>query len=624
MNRLLLALLLTAPFGGCEAERPPATAEAEIPLAAFRAALPSTDWLNIDTPFAADPPSDAASMQAFTRSISVGVDAFAANISYIIQDIVDVAPVQTDGQRFAIWGPLTDPLSPATWRVTVRRADDGTMTHTLEGWPKAADPTEAVAVVWGEHRPNETGAQGGWTYDLTAGRALDRVAHESIGTVALSYVIEPSGRSVEARFTGVQGPRDPISSSTEYRYRADADGGGSFDFMANFDVDAPDVTRPRRELVQVRTRWLASGAGRADVLAGYGDLRDGVEAEISQCWSDKFSEVWQGFRVGEVVDRTEGTAADCVFDDTQRPQFDVDREGFADSDFARILPNAVDFKPGGIPIVDPVDEPAEYLGYANGAINGLEQYLGWVLTIFREITQYPLTSCEADACTWGPWTEWDTQRSTRVVVRRVDPNSYTYSLAIKAFGAPESEWKELVVGGFVNGETERHGQGYFDFDLALLRESGADDTIEADRLRAEFRRQGNSGEMAAWIDGVPGFPGMNSARYFLSTSPLGGRIDMETPADIHQGDPTLSKLELIEAVYRWRQDGAGEGTLRISKGDVGGFQSLLGIECWDARGASVHRAFEAQPVTSETLPERSEACAFSDWVEPSFPNPQID
>lgn len=312
-------------------------------------------------------------------------------ISNVVEDVTDHPPTRTDGETFAVWGPYTAPLSPATWRVRVEAVGEGRFEYVVEGWPKDEGPDAAQPVLTGAHANVDGLERGVWTYDMTTAHALAPIAHPAIGVIAVSYALADE-RTLEVRFDEVQGPGDPMTTSTLYRYFEDADRAGSLDFISNLDIHQDDdAALDRRELLQVRSRWTAHGAGQSDVLATHGDLPEGLSAEISECWSDAFSRTYMSLAYG-AVERTEGDAA--------------------------ALPRPADIDIDPLEARDPVAEPATYFVFARDTVAGLTEHVGGVVHLVRDITRHPPNSCVPDACTWGPYTSWGDRTTFLLLVRR--------------------------------------------------------------------------------------------------------------------------------------------------------------------------------------------------------------
>src|SRR5437773_299129 len=117
MRRVLLFAWLTA---GCSAGAPEAAA-----------ALPTREAVAIKVP-GASPAASGTSAQALlgaqanfyalTRQISTGINNGAATFFDLVEKLVATPPTAQDATN-SYWGPLTDPLSPMTAVLGVKRVD---------------------------------------------------------------------------------------------------------------------------------------------------------------------------------------------------------------------------------------------------------------------------------------------------------------------------------------------------------------------------------------------------------------------------------------------------------------------------------------------------------------------
>lgn len=605
-HRIAPLFCLVAATAACE---PADDAATEAPgIETLRAALPQADELSINVPNSSALVGEQATFYRFTRNVSLNVNGMARNIGNLIEDVVETEPSQTDGESFAVWGPYEEPLSPAVWQVRVERNDAGQFEYQVEGWPKGQGPDAAQVVLEGQHIRGEDGTKRGeWTYFLTVGNALDPTTHDSTGEVALSYDLGAE-RTLEVVFTDVQSPSEPNNTSALYRYAEAADNSGTFDFISNFDVHEDEPEKNRRELVQVRSRWLASGVGQADVIASHGDLPAGQQVFVTECWDNGFARSYAKFAFpgGE---ETEGDLASCPFDDVQAPQFDgFDPDAFADADLVAALPAPEVFDVGIDVVADEDAELAVYYRMGVNTITSLNTHARNVLAMIRNIAAYPPSSCTDSGCQWGPWTDWDTRVSTRLNIERKEDGLFAYVLAVKAFGEPNDAWQALVKGGYVEGAE----QGGFEFDLDVLRRFDASEEGTG-TVRMEFARDGENRALATRVIPAEGEPG--AGRYFVAVTPEGGLLDLELAANIDD-EAGRDGVERLEARLRWITGGAGVADVRVTEGDIAAGQSVLAVECWDEAGVRTHFAYASQPIEDAARPEHAPACVIEGWQAP--------
>ena len=541
----------------------------------------------------------------------------------------DDVTTETDGETYAVWGPHTDALSPATWRVRVDRVGDGRFHYVVEGWPKDEGPDAAVTVLEGDHtrRDIEGHGHGQWTYHLTEAHRLDPIAHDATGAVSVDYDVAAE-RTLEVRFDAVQGPADPLETSSLYRYTEAEDGAGTFDYIANFDIhddaDTGDPELDRRELVQVRSRWLDDGPGRADVIASHGDLQAGAQVTLVECWDDAFLQTYVQFTWAD-YEHEDGDLGACPYDQRETPEFeDFDADDFADEGLIEALPEPGDFDANPGEIAEPVSEPALYYTIAKQTIEGLNTHVKGVLDVVQSITRNPPSNCTPGGCVWGPWTDWDTRITYRLDVDRIDATNYAYQLGVKPFGAADEDWVTLIEGGFVeiaDRASPEDGQGWFVFDFDVVARFDPNETNRGS-FRAEYAKMGDESMLAVRLDGVregdDAVP--NDGRYFLHMSAAGGELNLGITTDINENEPHNDALERLEARIRWVGNGRGVATVQVTEGDVPQDHVGYFVECWDDRAERTYTDFAYVPEGDPVRPPvDSDACVFDDWAAPEFP-----
>lgn len=591
-------------------------------VAALRAALPTGERMAIRLPTRAALAPEQATFYGFTRDITLNVNGTVRIITNLLEDVVESPPSETDEATYAVWGPFQEPLSPAAWRVRVDLQDDGSYHYVVQGWPRNGDPAEAVTVLSGDHAPgaDEHRGTGAWQYDLTAGNTLDPTSQPSLGRMDVAYDLADT-RALEVAFTDVQGPGEPLSNSALYRYTEAADASGTLDFISNLDIHAEsDPLLDRREVLQVRSRWLADGPGRSDVLATHGDLPAGTQVEVTECWDGGFMRTYVSydFPQGHVQ---EGEPGACALLDLQLPVFEgFDADAFADGDLVQALPEPADVVVEPVPVQDPVAEPAVYLAATQQIVAGTNLHVKATLDNLRAMTRLPPSNCTPDGCVWGPYTDWNTRITSRLEVNRAAENVFTFSTVGKRFGEPDDAFAVLFEGGFTRGEGE-DGEGWYVLDLSAS--AALYGTNDQGSVRVELSRQGGAARIDMRGDGIVGddVPVPTDSRYALRVAPDGsGEVSFRFPADVDDGQNGRTAREDLEAHTRWLAGGVGQCGVRVSGGDVAEGQVIYGLQCWDARGALTHEAFAMEAADAEGRPAADpEACPFADWSEPAFP-----
>jgi len=340
----------------------------------------------------------------------------------------------------------------------------------------------------------------------------------------------------------------------------------------------------------------------------------GTAAEITECWSDAFSRTYMSLAYGD-VEHTEGDAAACPYADAERPDFEaLDPDAFADDDLVAALPQPADLDLEPAAVDDPAAEPATWFVVARTTVAGLTHHVGGVIDLVRDITRHPPSDCEPDACTWGPYTNWEEGTTFLLAVHREEEGAFAFELRGKRFGAPADEWRTAIAGGFVDADGDDNGQGWFDYDLGVVADLDPDEETRGS-FRAEFARMDDEGQLAVRLDGVETSeePEPVDARYFVGATAAGGLLELRIP---HDTDEDGSARETLEGTVRWRANGAGVANIRAADGDLGD-EEVLVVECWDRRAAQRHIAFVRQDAGAGELPEIDpEACVFPDWLAP--------
>ncbi|MCC6647230.1 MAG: hypothetical protein IT374_16860 [Polyangiaceae bacterium] len=226
------------------------------------------------------------------------------------------SPPTTLTEEEAIWGPGSEPLHPAEYRLRVSKVAEATYDWAWEGRPKGTS---------GDFRPVVTGrgyadrdarhGTGAFTIDFDAANELDPArlrADDESGVVVIEYDIR--GAPI------LGGPRDITVRSTpsqrDERFvlhiaRGEQGEGGGVDLTLHGDTDDSKATLP--EDVVLVSRFRGDGAGRSDVKLSAGDLPAGVVVEMTECWSRSFERTYYTDSIS--IEPTSGDAASCAFAD---------------------------------------------------------------------------------------------------------------------------------------------------------------------------------------------------------------------------------------------------------------------------------------------------------------------
>lgn len=316
---ILTALLFTAACGG--------TMNADD----FRSGLPGADTVKLELPgdsgqalTAEDYGSLEQALEGeisdtyrVTRGVTRWVNGGVGLVLIIVRGITLHRPTTMQGNT-AIWGPFTPDLEPITWKLTVTHTGGQTFDYVLEGQPKAGGDWEVV--LSGTHTrilgeggvPRERFGSGSFMLDWEARGRLPERNGKLTGTTVVEYahLSDTDPVDISVQFNQATDENSGRQIDVSYRYRRDPVSGGEFEFLADSDVDG----QARLEQLSVKSRWQTTGAGRSDVRAVGGDLAEGAEATLSECWDDLFASRYMAASFSADAAHNYGVeASDCAF-----------------------------------------------------------------------------------------------------------------------------------------------------------------------------------------------------------------------------------------------------------------------------------------------------------------------
>lgn len=207
----------------------------------------------------------------------------------------------------ATWGPYSDALDPTETTLWVHQDDaTGRTTWGVDQWPKGS-PDGLVTVIYGEVHAGGTAeaSAGTFTVDLASMAVLDPTDGAN-AVVSVDYAIRPTGASARVLI-------EDLATDAAALYVFDQERGstGQMDLRLEGDLD---VTSPALEVLEVRSRWEQTGAGRSDARASGGDLVE--TGTVSECWDTTFQAV---YRVESWSDVNFGDPNLCSFGDVSMP-----------------------------------------------------------------------------------------------------------------------------------------------------------------------------------------------------------------------------------------------------------------------------------------------------------------
>lgn len=273
----------------------------------FDRALPTAAQVRIDLPESSAQQNVVGELSPWyvaTRDVTRMLNGGTAYVLILAHTIVLFPPTTTEGDTYT-WGPWSQALDPAEYRMTVTELADGTFDWQLDGRNKSGGAGFETVVGGNAVR----GGKGVFTLDFDAAERVNPRENDGKGVIDAAYDVP--GRALDLSIDSVDDAGGaPVH--VEYAYREQADGAGDMVFSVTGDTD--DVGA-RPEEATIRSRWQKDGAGRADLRLRNGDLA--AEITASDCWDRSFLRVY--YTDSARWQPTEGDASACVFADVSLP-----------------------------------------------------------------------------------------------------------------------------------------------------------------------------------------------------------------------------------------------------------------------------------------------------------------
>ena len=310
MRQLLIAAALSSSLLATSACVPLAGSDS-----AAANAIPTADQAKINLPDN-EPRTigQLAQWYVVTRDATIMLNGGSAWVLTLVHTIVEF-PVTSKSGNVDAWGPWSsDALDPAQYKLNVTANSDGSYDWNLDGRPKTSADATFVTIINGHSIPSDPIGQGNgnFTIDFDAAKVVDPIdnANSNGGTITADYDLAARTLAITAETTrDDNGTEVPVTM--DYDYAANVDGSGKMTLGFHGDVDGNGAS----EDAAIRSRWLATGAGRADLLLTNGDLP--APATASECWNSNFGRTYYSDSVN--YQPTEGDPTACVFADQDLP-----------------------------------------------------------------------------------------------------------------------------------------------------------------------------------------------------------------------------------------------------------------------------------------------------------------
>jgi hypothetical protein len=273
-------------------------------------ALPTAEQVSIKLPQTAARTIDGqvlgqlANWYVATRDVTRTFNGGSAWVLTLVHTIVQF-PATTINDNVSTWGPWSGALDPAEYKLVVTANADGTFAYQLSGRSKTQAGAQFEVVIDGtaDPRPGDLKGNGEFLIDFDAGKRVNPVdSGDAKGSVDVHYDL--AQRHLDLTVMSTDAQNQPTAA--DYSYNETADGGGDM----TFDVSGNAGGTSLLETLTLRSRWLNTGAGRADARVAGGDLGT-IQITASECWDPSFKRVF--YKDSNNFSPTEGAETSCAF-----------------------------------------------------------------------------------------------------------------------------------------------------------------------------------------------------------------------------------------------------------------------------------------------------------------------
>ncbi|MDB4963327.1 MAG: uncharacterized protein JWP01_3326 [Myxococcales bacterium] len=271
----------------------------------LKRAIPQAEQVSIKLPGGAERTvGQLAEWYVATRHVTRTFNGGAGWVLVLIHTIIQFPVTTINGDTYT-WGPWSDALDPAEYKLDVRALADGTYEYQLSGRSKTQSGASFEVIVDGvaDPRPGDLKGNGSFLLDFDAGKRVNPIDSdpEARGQVDVHYDL--AARHLDLGIISTNENNEPVMAN--YAYNETLDGGG--DMVFNVDGNAGGTMA--QEQITLRSRWQSNGMGRADARLTGGDLTSSAIA--SECWDGGFKRTYYSDNVSFAP--AEGDVADCAF-----------------------------------------------------------------------------------------------------------------------------------------------------------------------------------------------------------------------------------------------------------------------------------------------------------------------
>jgi hypothetical protein len=268
MSKLMIMVVLVA-LGGCDAGN---YSNEDLD---YQLAVPERQDIAIKLPAQAQASDASAEHYRTTRNAVTAVGAIADAFLGLIDQVRSNPPTERLSDR-RVWGPFPVKGMPQ-WmaRLVIQRQSEAPLRfqYGVELRAPGAADTAWLSLINGSFAPNGNARRG--TGVLHFGAAAARAAGYALGGLAgvetLDIEYQTDAYPLHLRITEVT---FPAMNSAVFDHTEQQDGSGALLFAVS--GDGPLISD-----LEIRSRWLGSGAGRADLLVVAGLL---MGKQGTDCW----------------------------------------------------------------------------------------------------------------------------------------------------------------------------------------------------------------------------------------------------------------------------------------------------------------------------------------------------
>ena len=270
----------------------------------LKTSLPTAEQVRINLPEGSNRTiGQLADMYVTTRNVTRTFNGGSAWVLILLHAIVQYPVTSVDGNVYT-WGPWTEALNPAEYKLEVTDNGDGTYEYDLSGRNKSSmTGFEVVISGHADPRAGELKGNGVFNIDFDASRRVNPVdAADDRGEVTVSYDL--TKRHLDLDIVGVDDLGKPITA--QYAYDEAADGSGNMSFGAKGDAGGG----AQMESFEIVSKWAQTGQGRSDATATGGDIQASITVNLTECWDTNFKRTF--YQDSQNFAPAEGNASSCL------------------------------------------------------------------------------------------------------------------------------------------------------------------------------------------------------------------------------------------------------------------------------------------------------------------------